>query len=207
MIGCSRRGGAKDAAPQATPDTRVMRALPRARGRLAICNDLHKLTRRRRLAHWLLSWVPVLVSAGCIVPLPLEAETGPANSPPAIADGEAVPTFGVVQHVFGEQFELSVRVDDPDLDDVLVARLFRPAFTGQSRVSIYELPSLPSAGDAEHPERRVATFPNAAYCDLVTATNEPVKVSVKVSDFGFDNAFSDQTKGLTDEAYWVLICN
>jgi hypothetical protein len=208
VIASAGGSGAKGARGAATPDTRVMCAAGSAREMRPIANDLDNLTRWLRLARSVLLCMTVLLAPGCIIPVELQAEREPENSAPVIANLQAVPPFGYITHNFGEPFELSVPVDDADLDDNLTARIFKPVPTGTGRVSIGNLPSLAPAGDLEHPERRAATFPFAPWCDL-TAENrgDQVQLSVVVTDSGFQDDFSDKTNGPTDEAFWVLTCN
>jgi hypothetical protein len=143
-------------------------------------------------------------TSGCIVPVPLDRQPK-GTIPPVIATGEAVPAFGLLKRLPGDVFEFTVRVDDQDPNAQLFARLFKPV-QPTGRTTVGEVRNLPSAGDAAHPERRVATFDMRDYCNFLGITAETV-ISVVVSDLDFSTAAGDQTDGLTDESYWVLSCS
>ena len=146
----------------------------------------------------------VCTTVGCIVPIPLDQQGKQTNHSPIIAKGEVMPPLGPLPHTAGDLFEFSVPVDDEDLDDNLYARLFIPAGAAPSRTTFESFGGpLPSAGDADHPARRIATFMERDYCRILGSS----EIWVVVADLDFTTPDGDKTGGLSDEALWVLTCN
>jgi hypothetical protein len=142
---------------------------------------------------------------GCIIPVPIKSQPTPPLSQPVILWQDAAPRFGAITHQATDMdaFELSFPVDDADLDDQIVARLFRDG----TSVKIFDAQGLP-AFDGSDPERRTVTFGPEPFCLALGASmGATVYLYVVVSDRPFSDSQSDNTAGLTDSSYWVLTCN
>jgi hypothetical protein len=137
---------------------------------------------------------------GCIVPVPITSQPTPADNPPVILWQEASPAFGPIAHQAADMFDLVFPVTDADIDDVLVARMFR------NGTSILVLDGI-VVPDSD-PQQRTVTFPPDKYCLLLNESGgEQVFLFAVVADRPFSDSSTDNTAGLTDSNYWVLTCN
>lgn len=156
---------------------------------------------------WGLLFLVTMTSSACIVPVPLDREQPPADSPPTIVAGSAMPQPlypQLVTHQLTDTFEFSFLVDDPDLDDILTARMFYSTDETQ-----FSEQTLLSAGDNKHPDRRDAIFGPLQFCTIFDGDgqNPQTPVTIIVSDRVFTNQIGPDTVGLTAEVDWLLQCN
>jgi hypothetical protein len=136
---------------------------------------------------------------GCVIPTPLETESG-ANHPPVIVSGTPDFTQGVVTHRTTDVFDFGVHVADQDLDQTLSALLYYKA--GDQFIPLSSVATL-------DPATRTHIF-SGLYCKEI-APETSTLVFVYASDLGFPTDFSpasppSEMAGHFDYKYWVLDC-
>lgn len=148
----------------------------------------------------------LLSQTGCIVPTPLEQEPQPVNYPPSIVASLAAPPFGSITRAASDDLELHFGADDPNLEDRLVARLFRanPNTGGRDWTFAETELVTPGIPDPQFPYRRVGAFPPIKLCALSQTGGIFYLI---VADRPFKPDRQDQTDGLSSENHWELNCS
>jgi hypothetical protein len=165
----------------------------------------HLLVKRQNQA--LMVCATLLFSlTGCIVPTPLEQEPQPVNYPPSIVAGLADPPFANISRTSADVLEFHFGADDPNLEDRLVARLFRanPNTGGRDWTFAETELVTPSIPDRQFPYRRIGAFPPTKLCALFQTGGIFYLI---VADRPFKADRQDQTDGLTSENHWELTCS
>ena len=149
-------------------------------------------------------------AVGCLVPAPVQEETGTVNYPPVIVS--CMPDFIGVHNVptQAQAVEFEVTAVDQDLGDTLVARQY--LLQNQSLTPTQaDLPL--QATDATDRAVRRGTFAGLPVCKLYNLNNQEAFFYVYVTDSTFPDGFAGALPsagsagaGHYDYKYWVLKC-
>lgn len=148
-------------------------------------------------------------TAGCVLPVPLQEESGStASHPPQIVAGEPVDFLQARKIVVSasEAWAFGITVSDPDPPgtQTLEARLYLR--DGAQFLPFAQIPLTASQSDATVYHGQTVSTP---FCQLVTARAGPEYLFfVFVSDVPFPNSGlpSDLRPGHFDFKYWVVSC-
>jgi uncharacterized protein (DUF736 family) len=160
----------------------------------------------RRLLYLALS----MSLSGCIIPTQFTSAEQTPNYRPTIVASLVKPALGQLNRSQTDFEEFDIVAEDPNLDDLLKARLFKQVSSTSPRIYTGdEIPlDFPSVPDAMNPTRRSGNFPSLSDCGLLGGSGH-TDIFVVVADREFSNEVGHESTtsgGLTDEKYWDLIC-